>query len=69
MADSGDDDGTVSLFNEPEGYYQREKSPTIIKHHMLSGQELTLRLVGHNPLWVGTFSINLSSFLFQAQNR
>ncbi|KYG40405.1 hypothetical protein M433DRAFT_216593 [Acidomyces richmondensis BFW] len=51
MSDSGDDDGTVGLFNEPEGFYQAEKPPTIAKHRLLSGQELTLRLVGHNPLW------------------
>lgn len=60
MSDSGDDDGTVGLFNEPEGFYQAEKPPTIAKHRLLSGQELTLRLVGHNPLWVGTFSIEPS---------
>ena len=57
MADSSSDEGeTAGLFNEPEGYYPPEKQPTFVKHSMLDGRELELRLVGHNPLWVGTLS-------------
>ncbi|KAI9680639.1 MAG: nicotinamide n-methyltransferase [Caeruleum heppii] len=39
------------LFREPEGYYEPPKPPTDASHHLRSGQTLTLRLVGHNPLW------------------
>ena len=55
MAESSSDEGeTGGLFDEPEGYYPPEKQPTFVKHSMLDGRELELRLVGHNPLWVGT---------------
>ena len=42
------------MFADPEGYYQPEKEPTFAKHEMQDGRELSLRMVGHNPLWVGT---------------
>lgn len=41
------------MFTEPEGYYEPEKQPTFAVHRMQNGQELNMRLVGHNPLWVG----------------
>lgn len=53
--DSDSDVGELGLFADPEGYYEPEKQPTFATHRMNNGQELTLRLVGHNPLWVGTF--------------
>lgn len=57
MADSDssevEDNG---LFDEPEDFYQPEKQPTFETHKLLDGRELQLRLVGHNPLWVGAFS-------------
>ena len=40
------------LFNEPDDYYQSEKPATFVEHTLQSGQQLRLRLVGHNPLWV-----------------
>ena len=53
MSDShSDDEGELGLFAEPEGYYQPEKEPTFAKHKMQDGTELSLRMVGHNPLWV-----------------
>jgi len=52
MTDDSDEEA-LDLFQEPEGFYQPEKQPTFVKHRMLNGEELTLRLVGHNPLWVG----------------
>lgn len=57
MADSSDEENVAGIFEEPEGFYQPEKEPTFVKHRMLNGDELTLRLVGHNPLWVGGNSI------------
>lgn len=48
-----DNDETIDLFQEPEGYYQKEKQPTQVEHRTLDGQTLTLHLVGQNPLWVG----------------
>lgn len=50
--DSGSEDGDLNLFEEPAGYYQPEKEPTYASHVTLSGEELQVRLVGHNPLWV-----------------
>jgi len=55
MSDShSDDEGELGLFDVPEGYYQPEKEPTFAKHEMQDGRELSLRMVGHNPLWVRT---------------
>ena len=42
-----------SLFTEPEGYFPEEKEATITTHRLQSGEVMSLRLVGHNPLWVG----------------
>lgn len=56
MAESSDEEETAGLFQEPEGFYQPEKEPTFVKHRMLDGSELSLRLVGHNALWVGSKS-------------
>jgi EEF1A N-terminal glycine/lysine methyltransferase len=39
------------LFNEPEDFYLPSPKPTTEKHTLLSGRELSLRLVGHSPLW------------------
>ena len=50
-----DEDDHVNLFKEPEGYYEPEKQHTFVTYTTLNGQTLSLRLVGHNPLWVGTF--------------
>lgn len=50
-----DDEGELGLFAEPEGYYQPEKEPTFAQHEMQDGRDLKLRMVGHNPLWVGQF--------------
>jgi hypothetical protein len=41
-----------SLFVEPENFYEKEKPPTFVTHKLRSGEELRLRLVGQNPLWV-----------------
>jgi len=58
MSDShSDSEGELGLFAEPEGYYQPEKEPTFAKHEMQDGRELSLRMVGHNPLWVRKLKI------------
>jgi nicotinamide N-methyltransferase len=51
MASDSDDEG-IDLFQEPADYYPPEKEATFASHQLLSGKELTVRLVGHNPLWV-----------------
>jgi nicotinamide N-methyltransferase len=51
MASESDDEG-IDIFQEPADYYPPEKEATFASHRLLSGKELTVRLVGHNPLWV-----------------
>lgn len=51
--DESEEGGAGDLFAEPEGFYQAEKQPTFVTHKTLHGHELTLRLVGSSPLWVG----------------
>ena len=41
----------LDLFADPPDYYPPSPTPTTETHTLLSGQTLTLRLVGHNPLW------------------
>lgn len=50
--DSDSDEGGVDLFQEPSDFYEPEKEATFASHQLLSGKELKIRLVGHNPLWV-----------------
>lgn len=49
--DQDSDPETLDLFTEPADYYPPSPKPTTETHTLLSGQTLTLRLVGHNPLW------------------
>ena len=51
MAASDSESENLDLFNEPPGYYPPPPKPTAQTHTLLTGQVLTLRLVGHNPLW------------------
>ncbi|OAK95544.1 hypothetical protein IQ06DRAFT_60653 [Phaeosphaeriaceae sp. SRC1lsM3a] len=50
MSSEAEDEG-IDLFQEPTGFYEPEKQATYASHQLLSGKELTVRLVGHNPLW------------------
>lgn len=55
MEHSDDEDDTsapLDLFEEPPNFYQPEKLPTFTTYTLQNGQPLTLRLVGHSPLWV-----------------
>ncbi|EOA90415.1 uncharacterized protein SETTUDRAFT_175461 [Exserohilum turcica Et28A] len=65
MDSEGGDEG-LDLFQEPADFYQPEKQATSASHQLLSGKDLTVRLVGHNPLW-GHFLWNagrtISTFL------
>ena len=45
----------LDIFQEPEGFYQADKQPTYVSHRMIDGRDLSLRLIGHSPLWVGHF--------------
>ncbi len=55
MADPDDPDdpdtSVLDLFTEPVDYYPPSPKPTTQTHTLSSGTVLTLRLVGHNPLW------------------
>ena len=54
MPDSPSSDdglGASALFQEPADYWRPEAQPTAVQYTLRSGQQLTLRLVGHNPLW------------------
>lgn len=44
-------DELSDLFNEPLDFYPPSPKPTTEKHTLMSGCGLSLRLVGHNPLW------------------
>lgn len=50
-AERSDEEESLDLFKEPDDYYQPEKDHTYVKYTTLNGQTLSLRLVGHNPLW------------------
>ena len=41
----------LDLFADPPDYYPPSPTPTTETHTLLTGQTLTLHLVGHNPLW------------------
>ena len=47
------DEETIDLFQEPADWKPVEKEPTFAEYILHSGGQLQLRLVGHNPLWVG----------------
>ncbi|KAH8591604.1 putative methyltransferase-domain-containing protein [Bisporella sp. PMI_857] len=49
--DSGSDSETIDLFADPPDYYPPSPTPTTETHQLTSGRTLSLRLVGHNPLW------------------
>ena len=53
---SSDEDEYIdnAMFHEPDDYFQPEKPHTHTDYTLLSGHQLRLRLVGHNPLWVPT---------------
>ena len=50
MSDT-DDDTPIDHFEEPPSYCPTTPPPTFSTHTLLSGPTLTLRLVGHDPLW------------------
>ena len=45
------DSDELDLFREPKDYYAPAKPATFTTYTTKNGTELTLRLVGHNPLW------------------
>ncbi|KAF2757762.1 hypothetical protein EJ05DRAFT_439854 [Pseudovirgaria hyperparasitica] len=47
--DSDHDD--FNLFQDPKDFYKPEPDPTSASHTQLDGNVITVRLVGHNPLW------------------
>jgi len=48
-----DTEEALDIFQEPEDYYPPEKPHTFEIFQLQDGREVSLRLVGHNPLWVG----------------
>lgn len=51
MSNSDDDDESLGMFDEPKDFYKPEPEATFAKHVMRSGEILSLRMVGFNPLW------------------
>jgi nicotinamide N-methyltransferase len=49
--DQDSDPETLDIFAEPADYYPPSPVPTTETHTLVSGRTLSLRLVGHNPLW------------------
>ena len=49
---SDEEDETIDIFQEPADYYKPEKPCTFQTHTLDNGQEITVRLIGFNPLWV-----------------
>ena len=49
------------LFAVPDGFYEPDQPATFATYMLRSGQPLTLRLVGHNPLWVRRHPATLST--------
>ena len=41
-----------ALFEDPKDFYEQSKPFTYQEYSLLSGKTFTVRLVGHNPLWV-----------------
>ncbi|KAF2851823.1 nicotinamide N-methyltransferas-like protein Nnt1 [Plenodomus tracheiphilus IPT5] len=50
MTSDADEEG-LDLFQEPADFYEPEKQATFATHRLQAGDELKVRLVGHNPLW------------------
>jgi nicotinamide N-methyltransferase len=67
MTSEADEEG-IDLFQEPDDFYEPEKQPSFASHQLLSGQKVTVRLVGHNPLWVSCSRtvISISTLFFAA---
>jgi nicotinamide N-methyltransferase len=60
MSELENDDGDpLGLFEEPRDYYKPEAEPTFATHTLRSGDTLSVRLVGNNPLWVRNDSAKL----------
>lgn len=59
MASDSEEAG-IDLFDEPSDFYQPEKEATFASHRLLSGKDLVIRLVGHNPLWVCKLALHLA---------
>ncbi|KAL2414110.1 Protein N-terminal and lysine N-methyltransferase efm7 [Exophiala dermatitidis] len=50
-SDEEDDPVSLDLFQEPADFYQPEKPATFTTYTLQNGQTISLRLVGHSPLW------------------
>jgi hypothetical protein len=61
---SSPEDG-FNMFEEPSDYFKPEPQPSFAQHTLRSGDQLQLRLVGHNPLWVGNLALRIMSQLHQ----
>lgn len=47
-----DEEDNFELFKDPDDFYEPEKPCTFQECTLKGGQNLKLRFVGHNPLWV-----------------
>lgn len=57
MEDNFDSEIGEDLFQEPEDYYQPEKKPTMVQYKTISGDILSLHLIGSSPLWVSALPL------------
>lgn len=57
------EDGAINLFEEPKDFYKPEPEATKAIHRLRDGREMSIRLVGHNPLWVGVIPCRLQVVL------
>ncbi|RMD41760.1 hypothetical protein DV735_g3363, partial [Chaetothyriales sp. CBS 134920] len=49
--DDSDQDNGLDLFQEPADFYPPEKEPSFVQYTLQDGPTLSLRLIGHSPLW------------------
>lgn len=68
MAQTDNEEDTLDLFQEPEGYYKEREKPADVTHRTLSGNVLQLHLSSQNPLWVGEMGTERTSLTDWQQN-
>lgn len=51
-SNDANDNALVDIFQEPPDYYRPEKPHQFVEYNLKAGNLLSLRLLGHSPLWV-----------------
>ncbi len=55
MSDSPD---WLDIFQEPPDFFERKREFAFESFRLASGEEVSLRLVGHSPLWVRQMQVS-----------